>query len=179
MPGAGRWCNIMSQEAAGITANLTAQIPPKGVRIQMFENTVLAAFNSKNSGWPASPLDSLTRRLVCREGKWLVYIHCPNSPPARLTQPRNWTGSFLTPTLWCTHWTNPVLMSGEASGKSRATETNDLRSLPSLSFEWDTQTRKQTLQYSKNVTQILSPHNFHEDPEEGKRSSSGDAVLTF
>lgn len=81
MPGAGRWCNTMSQEAAGITANLTAQIPPKGVRIQMFENTVLAAFNSKNSGWPASPLDSLTRRLVCREGKWLVYIHCPNSAP--------------------------------------------------------------------------------------------------
>lgn len=165
MPEAGRWCNMTSQETLGTVANLTVQIPPKGVQIPMFGNTVLAAFNSENNDWPASPLGSLTRRPVLREGKRLIYIHCLESLPTfnnhvRTRQEASQFPSFGTwtePSL-CLCWVRPT-------GKSRASKTNDLRSLPLLSFQWDTQTRKQTLPYSKDATLILCSHNSHEDTE--------------
>lgn len=160
-PEAGCWRNMTSQETVGTVANLTVQIPPKGVQIPMFGITVLAAFSSEDNDWPASPLGSLTRRSVFRAGKGLVYIHCRESLSTfnnhgRASQEASRFPS-LTLTL-CLCWVRPP-------GKSRASKTNDLRSLPSLSFQWDTQTRKQTLPYSKDPTLILCSHNFHEDTE--------------
>lgn len=166
MPEAGRWCNMTSQEMLGTVANLTVQIPPKGVQIPMFGNIVLAAFNSENKDWPASSLGSLTRRSVFREGKRLVYLLCLESQPTfnnqvRTRQEASQFPSFGTGTepALCLCWVRPT-------GKSRAFKTNDLRSLLSLSFQWDTQTRKQTLPYSKDATLILGSPNSHEDTGE-------------
>lgn len=159
---------MTSQETVQTVANLTVQIPPEGVQIPMFGNTVLAAFNSENNDWPASPLGSLTRRPVLREGKRLGYIHCLESLPTfnnliRIRQEAfqfPFFGTWTEPTL-CLCWVRPT-------GKSRASKTNGFRSLPSLYSQWDTQARKQTLPYSKDAnwfSALITPiHRSEEKP---------------